>query len=192
MAVSDYATLDELKTHLGVKTTAEDTELSAKLTAASRRVDRDCGRRFYVDDAPSSRTFNLTHETLLLVDDFSTEAGLVVEVGNGTAWTTVPSNQYRTGPQNNLAEGKALYAIERINSCWPIWWQPLARVTAVWGWPSVPDGIKAATLLVAARLFVRKNSIEGVKGVNDLGVAYVARYDPDYDWLINPYIKSVV
>lgn len=190
--MTDYATLAELKTFLRITDTNDDTELQSKLTAASRRVERDTGRRFYLDTVASAKTYRLTHDTKLIVDDFGTTSGLVVAVGDGTTWSTVNASLYRTLPENSLSEGKAAYVIERINSCWPLGYQGFAQVTAKWGWPAVPDEIKAATLLVAGRLFRRKDSPEGVRGLNDLGQVYISRYDPDYDWLISAYVKPVI
>jgi len=191
--MTDYATLTELKTHLRITNSTDDTELSAKLTAASRRVDGDTGRiRGYgLDVSTSQRIYTPDHETLLLVDDIATATALVVEIGRGTGWSTVDSNSYDLLPPNAVADGRAIEAIKRINGFWPLWGIHQVRVTATFGWPAVPDNIKAATLLVAARLFRRKDSPEGVKGSTDLGQVYVSRYDPDYDWLINRYVKDV-
>lgn len=189
---NEYATVAELRVHLNNTTVPSDGELLDKLNAASRRVDRDTGRRFYLDLATSAKTYQLTHDTKLIVDDIGTTTGLVVQVGNGTSWSTVDSGQYRLLPENNLTEGRAANVIERINSCWPLGYSPLVQVTAKWGWPTVPDEIKAATLLVAARLYRRKGSPEGVSGSPETGLTYVSRYDPDYDWLIASYVKPVI
>lgn len=189
---NEYATLAELKTQLRITNTADDTELQSKLTAASRRVDRDTGRRFYLDSGVSARAYPLTHDTKLIVDDFSTTTGLIVQVGNGTSWSTVDASQYRVAPRNNIADGKAAYLIERVFSCWPLGVYPEAQITAKWGWPAIPDEIKAATLLVAARLFRRKDSPEGIRGSNDLGFVRLSRQDPDYDALIGPYVRPEI
>lgn len=190
--MTDYATLAELKTLLRITDTTDDTELQAKLTAASRRVDKDTGRPrgFGVDSVTSSRIYRPTHAELLPVDDISTDTGLVAEVGRGTGWTTVVSTDYDLLPENALVDGQAIETIQRVIGYWPIWGWQRVRVTAKWGWPSVPDDIKAATLLLAGRLFRRKDSLEGVKGFSDLGVVRVSRYDSDYDGLIGPYVKD--
>lgn len=187
--MTDYATLAELKTAIGETTATNDTELAAKLTSASRRVDRDTGRRFYQDATTSTRTYQALHEQLMTVDDISTSTGLVVEVGR-TSWTTVDSGAYDLLPFNAEADGRAIETLMRVTGCWPIWGVTRVRVTARWGWPAVPDEIKNATILLAARLFRRKDSPEGVKGFSDLGVVRVGRYDPDYDNLISPYVRD--
>jgi hypothetical protein len=188
---NEYALLTELKTELRITDTSDDTELQSKLTSASRRVDRDTGRRFYVDGSTSARTYRPTHAELLVVDDISTDTGLVVEVGRGTAWTAIASTAYDLLPENAVADGKAIETLVRVAGCWPLWGSTRVRVTAKWGWPAVPEEIKNATLLLAGRLFRRKDSLEGVKGFNDMGVVRVSRYDSDYDNLIGPYVRDV-
>jgi hypothetical protein len=185
-----YATIDELKTRLRITDTTSDDELTDKLSVASRRIDEDTGRRFCADTSASARVYDLTHLTKLLVDDVSTATGLVVQTGDGTTWTTVQSSLYQLKPYNNLARGRAAWQIDRVNSSWPI--GAMARVTAVWGWPSVPAPIHDATLLLAARLFRRKDSPDGVAGFSDMGVVRVGRWDPDYESNIGPYVRPEV
>jgi hypothetical protein len=188
---NEYATLAELKTALRITDTNDDTELQSKLTSASRRVDKDTGRRFWVDVSTSSRIYQARHEELLTVDDISTSSGLIVEIGRGTSWTTLDSSAYDLLPENAAADGKAIETLFRVNGWWPLWGVQRVRVTATWGWPAVPEEIKNATILLASRLFRRKDSPEGVKGFGDLGVVRVSRYDPDYDALIADYVKDV-
>lgn len=188
---NEYATLAELKVKLRITDTADDTELQDKLSSASRRIDRDTGRRFWVDSSATARTYRATHETLLLIDDISTTTGLVVEVGRGSTWTAVDSSGYDLLPENALADGKAIETLERVDACWPLWGSTRVRVTAKWGWPAVPDPIKDACLLLATRLFRRKDSPEGVAGFGDLGVVRLSRYDADYENAIAPYVKAV-
>lgn len=189
---NEYATLAELKTHLNINDTTYDTELSAKLTAASRRVDQDTGRRFWQDSVTSTRIYKPTHPELLLVDDISTTTGLIVETGRGTSWSTLDSNSYELLPENASNDSVAIEAIQRAYGCWPTCGPTRVRVTAKWGWATVPDTIKAATLLIAARTFRRKDSPEGVAGLNDLGTVLISRYDPDYAALIGPYERPVL
>lgn len=191
--MADYATLTELKTALRITDTSDDTELQAKLTSASRRVDQDTGRihGFGVDANATARIYTPMHEELLTVDDISTSVGLIVEQGRGTSWSVVDSNSYDLLPQNAEADSRAIETLQRVSGCWPLWGATRVRVTAKWGWPAVPDNIKNATILLAARLFRRKDSPEGLKGFADLGVVRVSRWDPDYADLIGPYVKDV-
>jgi hypothetical protein len=113
-----------------------------------------------------------------------------VEIGRGDSWTTIDDTGYDMLPENALADGWAIETLERVDSTWPVWGSTRVRVTATWGWPAVPDPIKDACLLLAARLFRRKDSPEGVTGFSDLGAIRVSRYDADYDNAIAPYVRT--
>lgn len=188
---NEYATLTELKAALRITDTADDTELQSKLTSASRRVEKDTGRRFWLDSVTSARVYTPHHQELLTVDDFSTATGLIVAVGRNTSWSTVDSNSYNLLPENAEVDGKAVETLQRVYGCWPLWEGQQVQVTAKWGWPAIPEEIKNATILLAARLFRRKDSPEGIKGFGDMGVVRVSRYDSDYDNLISEFVKDV-
>lgn len=50
---------------------------------------------------------------------------------------------------------------------------------AVW-----PDDVQAAAVMMAARLYARRNSPTGIAGYTDAGPAFVARWDPDLERLL--------
>jgi hypothetical protein len=66
------------------------------------------------------------------------------------------------------------------------------QVTALWGWPAVPDEIEQATALYAARLYRRKDSPQGVIGGGDFGPVRVSRIDPDVEALIAPFVIPII
>ena len=180
-----------LKHRLRIPDTTDDDELIRKLTTASRRIDRDTGRRFWCDKTASARTYEIQHERKILIDDMSTTTGVIVEIGVGPSFSSVDSTLYRFRPDNAIARSRVPFVVEA--STWYQWrlnWQ--LRVTAIWGWPAVPDEITEACLLLASRLFRRKDSPEGVAGFSDLGVVRVGRYDPDYDSLVGPYERKEI
>lgn len=189
-----YCSLDDVKHRLRIPTsdTADDAEILDKITRASRRVDKDCGRPrgFGRDKATSKRIYRPHHEELLSIDDVATATGLVVEIGRDNTWSVVDSSLWDTLPENAEVDGRAIETIRRLVGQWPMWGLQRIRVTAIWGWPYVPDSIKEATELLTARLVRRKDSPEGVKGFSDLGVVRVARYDSDYDNLIDAYKRD--
>lgn len=49
---------------------------------------------------------------------------------------------------------------------------------------STTDDVKLGALMLAARLFRRRNSPSGVESLGDLGPVYVSRNDPDVAQLI--------
>jgi hypothetical protein len=193
---NEYALLSDLKSRLQITDTTRDTELQGKLTTASRDIDRDTGRRFYLDGSASARVFNPRNRQVptaegmkLLIDDVGDITGLTVEVGTtiNNAWSTITTG-YETGPENALVRGDPVTWLLRAYIPWVYYPLQRIRVTAVWGWPTVPDQIKEACLLRAARLFKRRESPDGTVGAGDFGVIRVGRYDPDYDGLIQPFV----
>jgi len=189
-----YASLAELKHALRIpdSDTSDDGELLDRLASATERVNSDCGRPhgFGLDTTTSSRIYRPHHEELLSVDDIGSTTGLIVEIGRDNTWSGIDGSLWDTLPENAIVNGRAIETIRRLVGAWPMWGLQRIRVTAQWGWPSVPVNIKNATILLAARLFRRKDSPEGIRGFSDLGVIRVSRYDSDYDNLLNRYIKD--
>jgi hypothetical protein len=193
----EYVTREQLKNQLGIE--ADDTTRDAKadraVRAASRAIDRATGRLgrgFWLDEAPTARTYRLEGRIvreregdLLLVDEIGDITSMVVEVSYVTSWS--PVTDYETQPDNALADGRPVTGLLRAGRAWAL---PSARVrvTARFGWPSVPDDIAEAAMIQAARLFKRADSPEGVMGSAEWGVVRLSRRDPDVWNLIEPYI----
>lgn len=191
---NEYGTLAALKERLSIESsdTSRDTLLNSALASASRGIDKTCGRRFWLDAQPVQRTFNprgrIVREDdgdLFLVDDIGNVTGLVVETGSGVSWTAVTG--YETSPDNALADSKPITGLLRTLGTWGIATTRL-RVTARFGWPSVPADITEASLIQATRLYKRKDSPEGIIGSAEWGVRNLSRRDPDVWALIEPYI----
>lgn len=187
----DYTDLATLKLALKITDNDRDALLSRAITAASRAIDRQTGRRFWLDDAPVTRVFNPygrivrdERGELFLIDDLGASATLVVEVGRGASWTAVTG--YETWPDNALAEGMPITGLLLPTGTWPTDRDRL-RVTERWGWPVIPDPIEQASRLQAGRLYRRKDSPEGVAGSAEWGLVRVPRLDPDVLALIEPY-----
>ncbi|MFI1001990.1 phage gp6-like head-tail connector protein [Streptomyces galbus] len=190
---NEYGTLAALRRRVGAESgdTSRDAELTSALAAASRGIDRATGRRFWLDDAPTARTYRLAGRVVreldgdvLLVDDIGSAAGLIVETGAGVTWS--PVTRYETQPDNALADDRPVTGLLRSGG-----WGSAGgrvRVTARFGWPVVPDDITEATLIQATRLYKRKDSPEGIIGSAEWGVRNLSRRDPDVWALIEPFI----
>jgi hypothetical protein len=191
-----YVTLDDLKEALSIQDddTSRDTLLTKALNAACRSIDKTTGRRFYLDDAASARTYKLGGRVtcgpdgeLLITDDIGTETGLTAESGTTPSGTWTAVTGWETGPDNAIARGQAVTGLNLPTGSWGHGTTRI-RVTARWGWPVVPDDIAQAALTQAARLYRRKDSPEGVTGSAEWGVVRLSRRDPDVWVLIEPYI----
>lgn len=194
--VHGYCSVEELRGHLKDVGSKMDTALLERaVSAASRAVDRYCGRRFWQDPAVVARLYNPLDVYNALVDDISTKTGLVVQtdnMGDATYTTTLGPKDFRLEPLNADADNLA-YAWTRIVSQRP-WLQsytgplrpPYLKVTARWGWSAVPDEVAEATILKAASLFMRKDAPFGIAGFGEFGVR-ISRRDPDVVELLSAY-----
>jgi hypothetical protein len=187
----EYAELAELKAARRISDTTDDAALQNALTRASRAIDDRTGRRFYADADASARTYRTAGRVvrdgdgeLLLVDDIASLTDLVVEAGNGTDWTAV--TDWSAEPENAIGRGVAIEALRRDPGHWS--GVRRVRVTARWGWPAVPAPIAEATLLLANRRFMRRDSPEGVSGWSSEGAVRVSRFDPDIEDLVARYV----
>lgn len=195
---NEYAQLADLKARLQITTTTNDAELQGKLTTASRDIDQDCNRRFYLDTNATQRIYNPLNRQYptpqgmkLIIDDIGDVTGLTVEVGTvaGGVFTSAGTiTQYETGPDNAIVQGTPVTWLMRTYIPWVFYPLQRIRVTAKFGWPSIPPQIVEACLLRAARLYRRRDSPDGIAGANDFGAIRVGRFDPDYDALIEPFV----
>jgi hypothetical protein len=191
-----YASLPDLKRALGiVQDTSRDELLLMALDSASRNIDRRCGRRFYADSGVTARTFRTRGRTLstgdglvFLVDDIASATGLIVELGSTASGAFYATDDVEVMPDNAAARGEPITGLLLPAGMWSALPTGRVRVTARWGWPAVPDEIEHATLLLAARLFRRKDTPEGVAGSAEWGVVRVASRDPDVEALIGPFM----
>lgn len=194
--VNGYCSVEEVRGQLADTGSRLDTALLERaVSAASRAVDKFCGRRFWQDPAPVARQFNPVDVYCAFVDDISTKTGLVVQtdnLGTGTYTTTLGPNDYRLEPLNAEQYGPA-YSWTRIVSQRP-WLQsytgplrpPYLQVTARWGWSDIPDEVVEATILKATSLFSRKDAPFGIAGFGEFGVR-ISRRDPDVVELLSPF-----
>lgn len=195
-----YTTSIAVKSSLGKITNDDRDDLIDSATlASSRLIDERTGRRFYLDAVASSRVY--THagsgrfffdrtlmSYVITVDDIGSAPEITVEVGSTAsgAWSAVTG--FSTFPENAIARGRPITALIMPSFWQPSLWLWELRVTARWGWPAVPTQIGEAARLLAARLYRRKDSPQGVIGNAEWGVARVSRFDPDVEALVGPYI----
>lgn len=198
MAITNgYATLDEFKSWIGLAQSdvLDDLEIERAIEAASRAVDQFCDRQFW--STPGTRVFDARDPWTLLIDDATAidevatddnADGVYETVWAAGDWQALPVNQ--AGPETQPY--RRLRALRRT-------WPPrqrragLIRVTATWGWPEVPQAVRQATLIMAARLVKRKESPEGVAGFDQFGIVRIStRDDPDAVRLIAPYRRYPV
>lgn len=187
----EYADLTLLKLALAfpVADVTRDDLLNAALSAASRSIDDHCGRRFYLDGSATPRSYrpgDRIADCQFLTDDMGA-APTKVETGNDSdGWEDITAD-VEFAPENAVARGEAITGLINDDG-WALGYRDRVRVTARWGFPRVPDQIVQATLILAARLYRRKDTPEGVLGSAEWGTVRLSRTDPDVAELISRYV----
>jgi hypothetical protein len=192
MAITNgYATLSEVKASLRITDNIDDTLLETAIESASRMIDGYTARTFS-NGGTAVRNFAATDDLNLIIDDAIT----VLEVAStdeiGSTYTIWKNTDFQLEPLNSRSDG--LYmpytGIRAVNDyAWPVVdQQALCRITAVWGWASVPTAIKQATVIQSSRLYKRLDSPLGIAGFGDMGAIRVNRYlDSDVEQLAMPF-----
>lgn len=191
----DYVTASELKAHLRVTDTADDTELGIAITAASRAIDRSAGRQFGLNGSAVARVYTWDGRYIeglpaVEIDDLMTSTGLVIKLddsGSGTYGSAL--TDVDPWPWNAVADGRPWthLVFRSYASGFPSLYSQGVQVTANWGWTAVPDVVKQACLIQASRFFVRRDSQYGVAGSPETGteLRLLDRLDPDVAVLLS-------
>ena len=197
-ATPTYLTVDALKRYLGPITDAvEDDLLADAVASVSREIDSHCGRRFYADQTATARLYETDSTTWLCVDDFWTTTGLVVETDYGGAGTfsTVTSASYELHPLNGIVDGQVGWPYSELKAVglrWPCQtYRAGMRVTAKWGWASVPAPVTEACKILASETFKLKGAPFGVASFDQFGPIRV-RDNPMAAKKLAPYVRAPV
>ena len=194
MAITNgYATLAQVKSALRISDAIDDSILEMAVESASRAIDGHAARYFY-SSGTATRYYAAEDSFITQIDDVSGTA-IVLQTssaGDGVFDTTWSPIDYQLEPLNGNVDGLAvpytrIRAVE--NYLFPVEVeQALVKLTAVFGWASVPIAITQATIIQASRIYKRLESPLGVAGFGDLGAISVTRdLDPDVAQLVAPY-----
>lgn len=210
---SNYATRDQFKDYLKIppgKTTYDDL-LDDCLDTSSREIESCTHRQFNRpddDDEPTQRIYyplkgsarNLGYlltgggAAYVHVDDFYSTDGLIVEVF-GQIWTP---DEYELHPLNGIVDGQPGWPWYQIRATLGPryrgipWGAAPVKVTARWGWSSVPSPVHQACLLKAAHTFQLKDAPLGVAGVDSFGAPMRVRDTDSASRKLKPYVKQPV
>lgn len=186
MALGDpYVELARLKDYLKFKPEKieQDENIQDAINSASGEIEKHCNRQFQRTETATSRVFAPASRTRCPVDDFWSTTGLVVEIdtnGDGTFSTVVPSSDYELYPTNGVVDGQVgwpYYEINLVNGFFPIEHRRknIVRVTAKWGWQTVPEAVRQACVIIAAETFQLKDAPFGTAGMDQFGNIYHVR-----------------
>ena len=197
MAIGDpYATVEELRSSLKVETgdPVSDEDLIRALVSVSRAIESWCERQFNDSGTPSPRRYRPLNCGLVLVDDFSTSDGLIVETStDGSTWQTWDAADYELEPTDGIVDGRPGWPYCRIRAVgarqFPVTRRTSVRVTARWGWAEVPAPVKEACLLLAAESVKLPDAPFGVAGFGEYGPVRV-RDNPIAQNKLAPYRRA--
>lgn len=186
MAIGNgYATLAELKSRLDIHMADHDVNLEQMIESASRQIDGWTARTFYPETATRVVTADSTTE-LVLDRDLITLTSIATDNDNDrvyeTAWDATDWETVDMPPHQSV------YVTPNGNHTFPVG-RNRVQITGTWGYAvAVPDAIREATLLQAARLFKRKDAPFGIAGTADHGeLQTISAVDSDVKELIRPY-----
>lgn len=186
-----YVTTDEAKAYLRIPSTdtEDDVRLGLDAAAASRAIDRATHRQFGKLDAAAARFYTAQYDAdrgwFVTIDDLQDLTGVEV-TSNSTTIT-----DYRPAPLNAASEGDPYTELVFGGTVRPATSYGGVSVTAVFGWTTVPDTIKDATLLQTARFFKRADAPFGVAGSPESGseMRLLAKVDPDVAVMVSDYVR---
>lgn len=201
----DYITSDELKTEVRIPLTdtQDDALIARVITSASRSVDLYTKRQYGATATAEARYYSPWFDEDLnrwvaYIDDIMTVAALAVAIDDdddNTFSASLTSSEYVLLPRNAAQKSRPWTRISILNSAHS---QPLRRpeslrITATYGWTSVPVTIKNATMLQASRYFDRRNSPYGVEGKpdNNSDQELLQELDPDVELMLKGYRRMV-
>jgi hypothetical protein len=203
--VNGYATLTQIKNYMSISDNTDNDLLEDLIESASRSIDRMANRRFYLDTTASARLYRAYSDIFVYIDDIGTTSSLAVALdinGNGTYTKTLTLNQdYILDPLTASSLGRPFTQLTMVSNTetWPIFpgltqngLRPGVQVTARWGWPSVPDDINMACLILTADLYKRKDAPGGILGLGDLGVVRMSPIGRDVTAMVRAYKKEVI
>jgi hypothetical protein len=194
---ADYITRAELKAYMNLEGTTEDALVDAAISSASREIERHCHRQFNDAEAVSTRVYKAKRCDEIAVDDFWTTTGFKLEIdqnGDGT-WTEVASTEYQLTPLNRIRDGVewVYWKIEMVGSTsLPVRRRASVRVTAQWGWETLPVDVKQAVKMLASDTFQVKDARMGVAGSDQFGTIVRVRSNSLVEAKLKHFVREKV
>lgn len=184
MALGDnYATLGELKTYMNLADETQfDALLSDALDSSSREIEKFCKRQFNDAGAATARVFDPVSPRRVFVHDFHTTTGFVLKTDEDDdgvfekTWTAADYELRPLGGVRSELTGWPYWEIRatgRNGLTFPKHEAASVEATARWGWSAVPEPVRRACLILAAKTHNMKDAPLGVAGMGEFGVVRV-------------------
>ena len=200
-STSRYATAAELKSDYDINDALDDAKIASVLDAVSRGIDSYTGRRFYVDSSDATRYYTAEFPDILFCpDDICTLTTLSTDGdGDRTYEDTWAATDYDLLPANASEDSAPYTMVARTpdgDYTFPVGVAKGVKMIGTFGWSSsVPDPISEACLLLAERLFKRKDAPFGIMGSGGLGTVRMVQKmiedDLELALLLQPYRRII-
>jgi hypothetical protein len=195
-----YIELEQLKSSLELTgQTYADADIALAINAASRGIDSATGRRFYLDaDANQIRYYSPTSVRRLEIDDLSVFTSLAIDRSGSGSYTETWTNgaDFVLEPFNAVADYRPFESVvvRRLSGRWLPWYvEKAVQLTGQFGWAVIPEDVKTATSILAAKLIRRVREapfgIVTAGGIDQAVAMRIARTDPDVYSLIQSYSR---
>jgi hypothetical protein len=208
--VNPICAVSDVKAALGITDTTDDDRIGLAVDAASRLIESELGRRYWVDSVASTRYFVAETPFLVDVDDFTDTADLVVQtmpfgVSDPSNWVTWTTADYQLEPINQLEDEQAwpYTQIRAVRSLlFPTYGgvaysQPYTQaqvaVTTKWGSGSIPTPVQKAGILVSEWLFKSDDAPLGATAFGETGIMRLKdSMPPTAVALLRPYSRDEI
>lgn len=162
--MTDYATLEDYKSWIVsrggeiAEDGSDDAVILTLLSAVSRYIERQTGRRFYSDSVDGTYYFQAKNSQSVRLPDFASITSVSVDYSNNRSYTTLTvSTDYDLVPDNYSADGVPINGLEISPLSTSYGYFPTQRkgikIVGKKGWPAVPDDIEEAVLSISQNLY---------------------------------------
>lgn len=193
-----YCTDTELESWIQDGSGANSAELLLAIEAASRSVDKATNRQFGLVASAEDRYYTAEYDRRLRrwvieIDDLMTATGLEINVDlDSDGIYDDEIDNYDLTPINASANSRpwTQIIVDPESANLPTNALNGVKVTARYGWTTVPDTIKLATMIQASRLFARRNAPFGVAGNPEVGeMRLLEKLDVDLMTSVQSYVR---
>jgi hypothetical protein len=189
-AITDVRNVDVVN----VTGATHDDLMTKVINGVSRKIDLFCGRRFYY--ISETRYYKAKDDYCLDVNDIASSSGITIETdlnGDGVYEYSWSSTDYYMAGYNDVLDNwpysqieitpQGLYTFSKQRKG--------NKITAPFGWPSIPEPVVLACILQSSRVWARFKTPLGQAGASAVGMITldIPALDPDVEEMLIQYRK---
>lgn len=164
--MADLCTVEQYKAWAGITDGADDQVIDWACGAASAMIRGWCGRSFHIEtnQSATARYFHPLSNVLCMIDDAHTVTTVETDDADSGAWGTswTVTTDYILEPYSGVGPtgltGWPYTKIVAVGSrTFPYVGRPAVKVTAKWGWSTLPDDVFTAQLMLVTEVTKSKS-----------------------------------